>query len=150
MKASDKDLRRKLLDPINCELKKVLEQIGYDYPFVLSLSTHAMDRLHERVIGTSYSIRFGNMMRNIMTHGLCELLYVHRRYMMGDRFGAGSIEVELIFGDLVAPLSIMPEYVKIKTVLIQDEDKPRDAHIQIDVSNDRFKSLLSSVGRANR
>lgn len=103
-----------------------------------------MERLHERVIGTSYGVRIGNMVRNVMTHGICELLYVHQRYMLGDSSNLGC--VELISGDLVDPLSIMPEYIKIKTILIQNEDKPRKLHFQIDVSNGRFKSLLSSVG----
>jgi hypothetical protein len=133
MEYDNKTLSWQLMAPLNRELSEIFDLIDYQTRFQLKLSSHAVDRMKERI--TKYDAsRLGMLFKRIVTIGLCELLYFQTRYANGDSIG----RVEFAIDDMVVPITFVADYAVLCTIILVEGDRPAHKYTQINLSNKRF------------
>lgn len=123
---------------LNRQLFEIFGQMNHPRPFKVKLSVHGAQRVAERIMGDKRVRQFANLIRRIVTVGLCELLYYQARYINGE-----SIQnVEFVNDDLIVPISFVGDYVVLRTVMIKTPGSDREGFTAIDVSDDRVRGTV--------
>jgi hypothetical protein len=133
MEYDNKTLNRHLMVPLNQKLLEVFDLIDYHTRFKLKLSSHAIDRMKERITKDNAD-RLGKLLKRIVNYGLCELLYFHTRYVNGEKIG----RVEFVIDYLIVPVSFVGEWVVLRTIFIDAETRDESKIVKIDLSDQKF------------
>lgn len=122
------------MDELNQQLVKIFDLIDYQTRFRLKMSSHAVDRMKERISITD-APRLGTLIRRIVNVGGCELLYYQTRYANGEKIELA----EFVNGNIIVPFTCVGDYVVLRTIMFEGDDREVGKYAKIDLSDNKFK-----------